>query len=213
MLKSVQKYSLYFLILVYVSGAIGFVFNPSFFIPFTPYNLVFTSFVFLIHQPIQKSAYFSRFVGLIVVGFVAEVVGVKTGLVFGEYSYGTSLGYALLGVPLTISLNWALLINSGILITRSISSHNLSNALLSASIITGVDLLIEQTAAQMDFWYFKGGGAGIHNYIAWFVISFFASLFFQKQVGTGDKRIALIILGLQVFFFGLIFISKILNTY
>ena len=211
MLKPFQKYALYFLILVYVSGAIGFVLNPAFFIPFTPYNLVFTSFVFLLHQPVQKSAYLSGFLGLLVIGFISEAVGVKTGLVFGEYSYGNSLGYALLGVPLTISLNWALLINSGVLITKSLSDNKLLCAIFSASLITGIDLLIEQTAARMDFWYFKAGVAGIHNYIGWFVISFFASFFFQKQIQAGDKKVAIIIIGLQVFFFGFIFVAKILN--
>lgn len=209
MLKKFQKYLLYFLILVYVSGAIGFVVNPSFFSPFTPYTLLLTSFVFLTHQPLAKGPYLFGFIALALIGYFFEVLGVKTGLVFGEYHYGRSLGYALLGVPLVISLNWAFLISCGIAISKSVSGNVLVKALCSALLISLIDLLIEQTAAQLDFWYFENGSAGIHNFIGWFLISFIASFLFQKYLNGGNKKIALIILSLQVFFFGLIYIVSL----
>lgn len=206
-----KKYLLYFLILVYVSGAIGFLINPSFFSPFTPFTLVFTCFVFLIHQPLNKLNYSLSFISLVLIGFVVEVVGIKTGLIFDNYYYGNALGYKLLGVPLVISLNWALLINTGVLTASYLSSSRAIIAVLSAAIITGTDLLIEQTASRMDFWYFSEGIAGLYNYIGWFIISFAASWFVQKQILKGDKKIAFIILLLQLFFFGLIYINKLFN--
>lgn len=209
MLKTLQKYLLYFLILVYVSGAIGFLIKPSFFSPFTPYTLILTSFVFLIHQPLAKGPYLFGFLALALIGYFFEVLGVKTGLVFGEYHYGRSLGYALLGVPLVISLNWAFLISCGIVISKSVSANAFVKALCSAVLISLIDLLIEQTAARLDFWYFKNGGAGIHNFIGWFLISFIASFLLQKYLSNGNKKIALIILSLQVFFFGLIYIVSL----
>ena len=172
----VKKYLLYFLILIYVSGAIGFLFNPGFFAPFTPLTLAFTCFVFLIHQPLNNLNYTLSFIGLAAVGFVAEVIGVKTGVVFGNYYYGNALGYKVLGVPLVISLNWGLLINIGVLVATYLSKKPLLIATLAAFIITGVDLLIEQVASQMDYWHFSNGIAGIQNYIGWFIISFFTSI-------------------------------------
>jgi putative membrane protein len=207
----VKKYLLYFLILVYVSGAIGFLFNPGFFAPFTPLTLSFTCFVFLIHQPLNNLNYTLSFIGLAFVGFVAEVIGVKTGLVFGNYYYGNALGYKVLGVPLVISLNWGLLISIGVLVATYLSKKPLLIATLAAFIITGVDLLIEQVASQMDYWHFSNGIAGIQNYIGWFVIAFFTSWLLQKHLVKGDKRIALIFLLLQLFFFGLIYINKLFN--
>ena len=35
-----------------------------------------------------------------------ELVGTKTGMLFGDYSYGKVLGPALQGVPLIIGINW-----------------------------------------------------------------------------------------------------------
>lgn len=206
-----KKYLFYFLILVYVSGAIGFLFKPAFFSAFTPFTLVFTSFVFLIHQPINKLNYALSFITLALIGFVAEVIGVKTGITFGSYFYGNALGYKLLAVPIVISLNWALLINIGVLTASYVSKKPLILATLSSVIITSVDVLIEQVASQMDFWHFTQGIAGIHNYMGWFIISFVAAWFLQKHLLKGDKKIALIILLLQVFFFGLIYINKLFN--
>lgn len=207
----VKKYLLYFLILVYVSGAIGFLFNPGFFAPFTPLTLAFTCFVFLIHQPLNNLNYTLSFIGLAVVGFIAEVIGVKTGVVFGNYYYGNALGYKVLGVPLVISLNWGLLINIGVLVATYLSKKPLLIATLAAFIITGVDLVIEQVASQMDYWHFSNGIAGIQNYIGWFIISFFTSWLLQKHLVKGDKKIALVFLLLQLFFFGLIYINKLFN--
>ena len=207
----VKKYLLYFLILIYVSGAIGFLFNPGFFAPFTPLTLAFTCFVFLIHQPLNNLNYTLSFIGLAVIGFVAEVIGVKTGVVFGNYYYGNALGYKVLGVPLVISLNWGLLINIGVLVATYLSKKPLLIATLAAFIITGVDLVIEQVASQMDYWHFSNGIAGIQNYIGWFIISFFTSWLLQKHLVKGDKKIALVFLLLQLFFFGLIYINKLFN--
>ena len=38
---------------------------------------------------------------IVLIGFVIEVIGVKTGYVFGSYSYGDSLGFKILEVPVT----------------------------------------------------------------------------------------------------------------
>jgi putative membrane protein len=167
--------------------------------------------VFLIHQPLNNLNYTLSFIGLAVVGFVAEVIGVKTGVVFGNYYYGNALGYKVLGVPLVISLNWGLLINIGVLVATYLSKKPLLIATLAAFIITGVDLLIEQVASQMDYWHFSNGIAGIQNYIGWFIISFFTSWLLQKHLVKGDKKIALVFLLLQLFFFGLIYINKLSN--
>jgi uncharacterized membrane protein len=114
-------------------------------------------------------------------------------------------------VPLVISLNWGLLINIGVLVATYLSKKPLLIATLAAFIITGVDLLIEQVASQMDYWHFSNGIAGIQNYIGWFIISFFTSWLLQKHLVKGDKKNALVFLLLQLFFFGLIYINKLSN--
>ena len=42
------------------------------------------------------------------IGFFAEFIGVQTGLLFGDYIYGSVLGPKILDVPIMVSVMWAL---------------------------------------------------------------------------------------------------------
>jgi len=142
------------------------------------------------------------------IGFLSEVIGVKTAFVFGNYHYGSNLGFKLLNVPIIISLNWALLVNASILVASKLSKHKLILPLISAIIATGLDVLMEQVAPNLNFWYFMGGFAGLHNYLGWFVICFTTTYFLSEHLIKGDKKIATTIIVLQVLFFGGIYLLK-----
>lgn len=201
-----KNYLLYFLILVYVSGSIGFVMNPPFFSPFTPFTLLFTSFVFLIFQPRKSSKFIITFLAIAFLGYLAEVIGVKTGLIFGNYNYGNSLGYKLFDVPLVISINWALLICASIITIKKFFDNKWIVLLLAAILITLIDLLIEQVAFKLDFWSFAAGLPGLHNYIGWLAVAFFTPLFFYETIIKGHFKVSLIILILQIIFFSSLFL-------
>jgi bisanhydrobacterioruberin hydratase len=201
-----KSYFLYFLILVYVSGSIGFVINPGFFSPFTPYTLLLTCFVFLIHSPLPVRKFIFTFFSIALLGFIIEVIGVKTGLLFGNYSYGNGLGYKILGIPLVISINWALLICAGIITVSSIFANKLIVLGVTALLVTLIDLLIEQVAPKLDFWQFDGGLAGLHNYLGWIGVAFFTAYFFYPTIIKGNRTVSLIILILQIIFFASLFI-------
>ena len=206
MKKSYKSYFLYFLILVYICGSIGFVVNPSFFSPLTPYTLLLTCFVFLIHSPLADKKFIIAFFSIAFLGFIIEVVGVKTGLIFGKYSYGNGLGSKLLDVPLIISINWAMLICAGLILVSSIFTNKLVVLVVSALLITLIDLLIEQVAPKLDFWQFEGGLPDLHNYLSWIGVAFFTSYFFYPTIIKGNRSVSLIILILQIIFFTSLFI-------
>jgi putative membrane protein len=201
MITSIKNFLLYFLILVYVSGSIGFVLNPSFFSPFTPFTLLFTTLVFLIFQPIKDSKFILSFFAIALLGYWAEVIGVKTGLIFGSYTYGNSLGIKVLEVPLVISINWSLLICASIITIKRFLNNKWLVLLTASVLITLIDLLIEQVAYKLDFWSFGQGLPGIHNYIGWICVAFASPLFFYNSIIKGNYRISLIILILQIIFF------------
>jgi putative membrane protein len=206
MIKTYKSYFLYFLILVYISGSIGFVVNPTFFSPFTPYTLLLTCFVFLIHSPLADKKFLVAFFSIAFLGFIIEVIGVKTGLVFGKYSYGEGLGFKLLEVPLIISINWAMLICAGIRIVSGIFANKITSLVVAALLVTLIDLLIEQVAPKLDFWQFEGGLPGLHNYLGWIGVAFFTSYFFYPTIIKGNCKVSLIILILQIIFFTSLFI-------
>ena len=206
MKKTYKSYFLYFLILVYISGSIGFVVNPSFFSPFTPYTLLLTCFVFLIHSPLADKKFIVAFFSIAFLGFVIEVVGVKTGLIFGKYSYGNGLGYKFLNVPLVISINWAMLICAGIIVVSRIFTNKIVVLVLAALLVTGIDLIIEQVAPELDFWQFEGGLPDLQNYVSWIGVAFFTSYFFYPIIIKGNRTVSLIILILQIIFFTFLYI-------
>ncbi|WP_339839399.1 carotenoid biosynthesis protein [uncultured Flavobacterium sp.] len=206
MLKTYKSYFLYFLILVYVSGSIGFIVNPSFFSPFTPYTLLLTCFVFLIHSPGVDKKFLVAFFSIAFLGFIIEVIGVKTGLIFGKYYYGDGLGFKVLEVPLIISINWAILICAGIRIVSGIFANKITSLLVAALLVTLIDLIIEQVAPKLDFWYFEEGLPGLHNYLGWIGVAFFTSYFFYPTIIKGNRSVSLIILILQIIFFTSLFI-------
>ncbi|WP_396138761.1 carotenoid biosynthesis protein [Flavobacterium sp.] len=206
MKETYKSYFLYFLILVYVSGSIGFVMNPPFFSPFTPYTLLLTCFVFLIHIPVADKKFLLAFFTIAFLGYIIEVIGVKTGLIFGKYSYGNGLGFKLLEVPLIISINWAMLICAGIRIVSSFFANKITVLVVAALLVTLIDLLIEQVAPKLDFWQFESGLPGIHNYLGWIGVAFFISYFFYPILIKSNRTVSLIILILQIIFFSSLFI-------
>lgn len=203
-MNKVRKYLFWFLILVYVSGTIGMPLNKSFFLPFTPLNLLLTVTVFLLYAPSDKMSYFISFFSIALLGYVLEVIGVATGLVFGDYHYGNALGPALLDVPLLISVNWALLIACAVPLAGKLSGNRWWISVISAVLVTTLDLIMEQVAPSLDFWYFTGGIAGIHNYVGWLLISFVGAFTFNGTLLKGNLQISVTLLILQLIFFSVI---------
>lgn len=112
--------------------------------------------------------------------YTLEVLGVKTGLVFGEYSYGGTLGPQLFNVPLIIGLNWVIIVYGLAESLRTVRSSLLLSLVLVPAGAVFFDFFLEPVAmSQLDYWSWAGNTVPLHNYIAWAVISFvFAVLYF-----------------------------------
>jgi bisanhydrobacterioruberin hydratase len=210
-LEVIKKHLLRFLILVYVSGAIGFVCYPSFFAPFTPYTLLLTCLVFILHQPFATLNFITVFLGVSAIGFVFEVIGVHTGLIFGKYHYGYALGFSIAQVPVLIAFNWGLLVCASVLVAKHYLHNKYTIALAAATIATGIDYVIEQVCFKLDFWYFAQGKAGVHNYVGWFLLCVLACLIVDTNKLSGNVKCAAIILLLQLQFFGTVYLFGGLN--
>ncbi len=209
MRKRLQTYSFCFVILVYVSGAIGFVVNPVFFQKFTPFTLLLTLAVFLLHQPVFDKRYFLVLFFIAVITLGLELAGVHTGWIFGEYYYGTSLGPKVYGVPLIISLNWALLINCVVILSSELVKSKWLISLGAAVLLTFFDVVMEAVAPVMDMWYFAAGDAGLHNYLAWFLTTFLMATIFQTDLKKGNWRIAASLLLLQFLVFVSVYFAQL----
>lgn len=134
-------------------------------------------------------------------GMTAEIIGVQTGLIFGDYHYGTVLGTKLWGVPLIIGLNWFLLVYlTGEWLDGKIQNHWGASA-LGALLMVGIDFVIEPVAISLGFWTWTSEAIPLENYLGWFFIAFglqaaYRYFVFKKQ----NKLSPFLLLNLVLFF-------------
>ena len=105
------------------------------------------------------------------IGFFVEVLGVYSGLLFGEYQYGKTLGFQFLGVPLIIGVNWVLLVVSSFAISSYFVSNSIFKVVLSSIIMVLLDLVIEPVAIRLDFWHWQAEVIPLQNYLMWFLVA------------------------------------------
>lgn len=114
---------------------------------------------------------------VVLFGFLIELAGVKTGVVFGRYRYGGTLQPALAEVPLAIGFAWlAMLLCSGALTARVLSHVKTPNLVLQAGVIAGFmllfDFFMEPAAMKLNYWQWQDGTVPPRNYLAWFVTGY-----------------------------------------
>jgi len=172
--------------LFHVSAIIGiFSGYQDWFLPLTPLNMLVCLGIIVWNIPDVHWRDVALLGVPFLLGMIAEILGVNYGLIFGSYAYGSNLGWKVLGVPLTIGINWTILV----FITASIAHKWTKNVFLGSAMASGMmvllDLLIEAVAPEFDFWEFNGGEVPLQNYVGWFAVAFIAQIihlsFFKKH--------------------------------
>ncbi|MDH7568592.1 MAG: carotenoid biosynthesis protein [Armatimonadota bacterium] len=120
-----------------------------------------------------------RLLGVGVLGWAVEAVGVHTGFPFGAYSYTQALGPRLLGVPLAIGTAWMVLVAYATRLAATLPLPAAARVLVAAGWTTAIDLLLDPVAASLlGFWRWEGTGwyQGIpaSNFAGWLGVSLLA---------------------------------------
>ena len=133
-------------------------------------------------------------------GYVAEVIGVQQGWLFGSYAYGTALGPVVAGVPLMLGWMWLLLLQG----SRYRWGGRWGQAVLGATLMTGMDGLIEPVAIRAGWWSWSAvqspwmswiswdvAGQSIPwwNFGSWWVVSFVLLLFAPAVPSLEHQRV------------------------
>lgn len=194
--KFIKKHFLLLLIVPYVVGTIGMLLPVSrvFFMSLTPLMLVFT-FLLVFFEEYKWTRYnVLALVFIFLGGFLVEYIGVNYGYLFGDYIYGTVLGFKIEGVPLTIAMNWAMLCIATRSLVNIISNKVFISALLSAALIAAYDFLLEPVAIKFVWWTWDDVSVPLFNYVCWFGFTFIFQLFFKKvPAQTGRSYIVLFV--------------------
>ena len=193
------------LLILHGVGVLGFSIEgwKPLFETLTPFNLLITNLLLGFFHKTWTRRFESWAALCFLAGFLVEVAGVQTGLIFGEYAYSGVLGPRLLGTPLLIGLNWLMLVYVSGVLCEKISGKPLVVAALGASLMTAMDLIMEPVAIKLNFWSWFGQNPPLQNFIAWWLIAFVLILGFALlSKRTVKNPLAGWVLAAQLLFFG-----------
>ncbi len=176
-----------FLVRFYLIGMAGFLlpWTKLLFVAITPLSLLFTTALLaLYHGPFTRREGLG-FALIFLLGFGIEAVGVNSGLIFGSYHYGETLGPKLLRTPVLIGVNWLFLSYCTTAFADWITPHRGLRWVTAPSLMVAYDLMLERIAPQWDMWHWEGESVPVRNYLAWWAI---ALLFTALIKGLRIKR-------------------------
>lgn len=191
-----------FLVIIHLVGFIGLCSKyQQLFLTLTPINLIVTTLILGInHNDFSKQfLYFA--IACFVFGFGIELLGVHSGIIFGNYYYRQTLGFQLMDVPIIIGLNWLILVYCVGTICEKINSNILLRSIVGALMLVALDYCIEPIAIRFDYWNWENSVVPFQNYIAWFAVGFALLVLYNKVKFKKDNKIVTAVFIIQLVFF------------
>lgn len=195
-------------------GVVGLILPVSrnLFIQLTPLAILLSSgALVLFHRPVYRQSKLPVFLIIFIAGYLIEVAGVKTGWLFGSYTYGNGLGIKLFETPVIIGVNWLVLIYCTYAITDHLSFPESFRIILSSLLMVSYDAVMEQVAPHLDMWSFEGDAVPIRNYLAWFATALFLHSLLKLSGIKYENSISTFVFTLQLVFFIILTIAIRIN--
>lgn len=200
----------WFLVLIYAVGITGFCFpqTVSLMNQLIWVNLLFTLLVLLAYHKKWNSVFVFALFLVSAIGFLLEVIGVKTGYIFGFYQYGPTLGFSYWETPFMMMATWATTIYITRQVAEMVSKEPLITSLIAALFMVFLDYFIEPFAIRHGMWSWNSVEVPIHNYIGWFVAGVGIQYCFIKAVKFPVNKLSLPVYVIQLVFFVVLFLLK-----
>lgn len=208
---------LFIAILFHFMGVLGILLTPyrDWFIANTPLTLILMGILLAASQEKIEKGFVLFFLLAFVTGMVTEMIGVNTGILFGDYVYGTVMGPKLFGVPFLIGMNWFVIVFCCGSLMHKLNKVMLAKyeapipvAIIKWSVIidgavlaTFFDWLMEPVAIKLGFWTWDGDTIPMLNYACWFVISAILLGVQQQLKIKAQNHFAIHLLIIQALFF------------
>jgi len=196
------------LAIIYLVGVVGFILpQTKKLMPSLVWvNLMFTVVVLLAyHKKWSREIVLALFL-IGASGFLLEVIGIKTGRIFGYYQYGPTLGYALWDTPLMMFVNWLTTVYVTRQVAEMVSKDIVFTSLMAAFLMVLLDYFLEPFAIRYGLWLWNSGVVPMQNYIAWFVAGFFLQYLFIRGVKFPTNKLSLPVYLIQLAFFIALFL-------
>ena len=196
--------SKFFIVLFHLVGLVGFL-NlrlNSLFLTLVPFHLLLMFVLLMINQAAWNSNFLFSVALIFTLGILVEIVGVATGIIFGNYSYGQTLGIKIINAPIMIGVNWAILIIAIGAVLKQFKQFNKNlKCIVGAFILTLMDVLIEPVAIKFDYWHWQNNSIPFQNYVGWFIVSFLFLRAYHQIDFNKDNKVAVLLLITQILFF------------
>jgi putative membrane protein len=202
----------------HLTGAMGMLFwRRDWFLMLTPLNLLVMFFLLIWTLPEKNQKLYGLFAAAFIIGIGTEMIGVKTGFLFGQYEYGNALGFKINGVPLLIGINWFIIVYASGMLARQLRqlftppcgatgrpafSRWLGTSMVidGAVIATLFDVIMEPAAVRLGFWSWQNGDIPLMNYLSWFMVSV-VILYLMRSVSLRPHQFAINLLLIEAIFF------------
>jgi putative membrane protein len=190
--------------LFYSVGVAGHIYPPTLplMIRLTPWVLLIFGSLVVLHvnpQPQQRALLWIG--GTYIFTFIMEALGVATGLIFGGYVYGSSLGFQFFQVPVVIGFNWTIIVLALSGEVFRIVKNPILGGLLAGLGALVFDWVMEPAAISLDYWHWDGGSIPLQNYLAWFGIAALCSWLYGKLRIRTQSRLGILYVLIQLIFF------------
>lgn len=188
---------------MHLAGFMGLQLPASrpYFLMLVPFNLVLSAGLLSVFHSHWNYPFLFFCVFTFLAGYAVEVVGVRSGLIFGHYGYGEALGTHLLAVPPLIGLNWLILVYCTGVISAKLRTTRWGRATAGALLMVALDFLIEPVAGSLDFWRWQDNRIPPQNYLAWFVVAWVLLACFHAFPFRKSNRFAPFLYAAQLVFF------------
>ena len=203
------RYMVLFLIIFYAVGFAGLSIPATrpFFVHLTPFALLLSSLIIALFHNKFSAKTILIFIFIYAASFVVELIGVNTGSIFGNYTYGHGLGPKLFNTPLIIGLNWLLLVYVSNSVMQRTDWNPIVKVFGASFLLLAYDVLLEQVAPLLAMWTFSESTVPIQNYVAWFLLALLFSLVINLLKINTKNRIAPIVFGIQALFFAALLLT------
>lgn len=208
-LKANYRYIVLFLIIFYTVGFTGLSVPATrpFFVHLTPFALLLSCLIVALFHSKFSTKTILAFLFIYVVSFIVELIGVNTGIIFGNYTYGHGLGIKIFNTPLIIGLNWLLLVYVSNSVMGKTGWPPVIKVLGASFILLAYDVLLELVAPKLAMWTFSEFPVPTQNYVAWFILALLFSLLVHILKINTNNRIAPVVFGIQALFFALLLLT------
>lgn len=150
---------------------LGLPWTRTFFTYLIPLNFLVTFVIILISDQSDQKKLVPFALAILVISYLIEVIGVKSGIIFGDYAYGKSLGPKLFETPVIIGWNWLMLVYCTSIIASQFTNNRYFISFLATVLMVVFDMALEGPAGILDMWNWDWANIPFQNFIAWFIIA------------------------------------------